>query len=91
MAPMIEARDIAREFRRPRQVHGPLGGLRTFFSREADIVNAVRDVSFGIDAGEVVGYLGANGAGKSTTIKMLSGILVPTSGSITERPDHLRR
>ena len=83
MAPMIEARDIAREFRRPRQVHGPLGGLRTFFSREADIVNAVRDFSFGIDAGEVVGYLGANGAGKSTTIKMLSGILVPTSGSIT--------
>lgn len=83
MAPMIRAHTIAREFRRPRQVHGPFGGLRTFFSREADIVHAVRDVSFSIDAGEVVGYLGANGAGKSTTIKMLSGILVPTAGSIT--------
>ena len=83
MAPMIEVRDIAREFRRPRQVHGPLGGLRTFFTREVDIVHAVSNVSFSIDAGEVVGYLGANGAGKSTTIKMLSGILVPTSGTIT--------
>lgn len=80
---MIEVRNIAREFRRPRQIHGPLGGLRTFFTREVDIVHAVEDVSFQIDAGEVVGYLGANGAGKSTTIKMLSGILVPTAGTIT--------
>lgn len=82
-APMIEVTHIAREFRRPKQVHGPFGGLRTFFTREAEVVRAVEDVSFSIQPGEVVGYLGANGAGKSTTIKMLSGILVPTSGSIT--------
>jgi ABC-2 type transport system ATP-binding protein len=80
---MIKVRNIAREFRRPKQIHGPFGGLRTFFTREVDIVHAVEDVSFHIDAGEVVGYLGANGAGKSTTIKMLSGILVPTAGTIT--------
>lgn len=81
--PMIEVTNIAREFRRPKQVHGPFGGIRTFFTREAEIVHAVEDVSFSIDPGEVVGYLGANGAGKSTTIKMLSGILVPTSGTVT--------
>lgn len=83
MPPIIEVQHIAREFRRPRRIHGPFGGLRTLFTREADIVHAVEDVSFTINAGEVVGYLGANGAGKSTTIKMLSGILEPTSGSIT--------
>ena len=83
MAPIIEVKNIARQFRRPKQIHGPFGGLRTFFTREADIVHAVEDVSFSIDRGEVVGYLGANGAGKSTTIKMLSGILVPTSGTVT--------
>ena len=81
--PMIHVSNIAREFRRPKQVHGAFGGIRTFFTREADIVRAVEDVSFDIEAGEVVGYLGANGAGKSTTIKMLSGILVPTSGTIS--------
>lgn len=83
MAPIIEVKNVAREFRRPKQIHGPFGGLRTFFTREADIVHAVEDVSFSIEEGEVVGYLGANGAGKSTTIKMLSGILVPTSGTVT--------
>lgn len=79
---MIEVNHVAREFQRAKQVHGAFGGLRTFFSREGEIVRAVEDVSFHIDAGEVVGYLGANGAGKSTTIKMLSGILVPTSGEV---------
>lgn len=79
---MIDVTNIAREFQRPKQIQGPFGGIRTFFTREADTVRAVEDVSFHIDAGEVVGYLGANGAGKSTTIKMLSGILVPTSGEV---------
>ena len=45
-------------------------------------VRAVRDLTFQIDAGEMVGYIGPNGAGKSTTIKMLTGILVPTSGHL---------
>ncbi len=83
MAPIIEVNNVAREFRRPKQIQGPFGGIRSFFTREADIVRAVEDVSFSIEEGEIVGYLGANGAGKSTTIKMLSGILVPTSGTVT--------
>ena len=60
-----------------------LGGLRAFFGRQSDVVRAVDDVSFAIDRGELVGYLGPNGAGKSTTIKMLTGILTPTSGQVT--------
>ncbi|MER6176775.1 ATP-binding cassette domain-containing protein [Streptosporangium sp. NPDC001681] len=50
--------------------------------RAKKTVHAVRDLSFSVEAGEFVGYLGPNGAGKSTTIKMLTGILAPTSGSI---------
>jgi len=52
------------------------------FRRTASEVRAVHDLSFQIDAGEMVGYIGPNGAGKSTTIKMLTGILVPTSGHL---------
>jgi ABC-2 type transport system ATP-binding protein len=55
---------------------------RTFRRRGRPDLDAVKDVSFTIEAGEMVGYIGPNGAGKSTTIKMLTGILVPTSGSI---------
>jgi len=58
------------------------GLSRTFKVRGRPAVQAVRDLSFSIEAGEMVGYIGPNGAGKSTTIKMLTGILVPTSGSI---------
>ena len=52
------------------------------FGRSRDVVTAVADVTFGINAGECLGYIGANGAGKSTTVKMLMGILVPTSGRV---------
>lgn len=53
------------------------------FSREYSIIEAVKDISFDISKGEMVGFIGPNGAGKSTTIKMLSGILTPSSGGIT--------
>jgi viologen exporter family transport system ATP-binding protein len=53
------------------------------FRRERHVVEAVRGISFRVERGELVGYLGPNGAGKSTTIKMLTGILVPTSGTAT--------
>jgi ABC-2 type transport system ATP-binding protein len=53
------------------------------FRRERHVVEAVRDISFHIERGELLGYLGPNGAGKSTTIKMLTGILVPSSGRVS--------
>ncbi len=59
-----------------------MGALRTLFSREYEEKIAVSDVNMDLEPGELVGYIGPNGAGKSTTIKMLTGILVPTSGTI---------
>jgi ABC-2 type transport system ATP-binding protein len=61
---------------------GALGALRSLFSREYEERVAVDDVTFALEPGELVGYIGPNGAGKSTTIKMLTGILVPTSGDV---------
>lgn len=77
---MIEVRELSKEFRVYRHHRGGLGALRNLFTREFSTVRAVDRVSFDIQAGELVGYLGPNGAGKSTTLKMLTGILVPTSG-----------
>jgi ABC-2 type transport system ATP-binding protein len=71
---IVEVTDLRREF----VVRRRAGRLR----RTRDVVAAVDGVTFGIAAGECVGYIGANGAGKSTTIKMLTGILVPTSGTV---------
>lgn len=72
--PLIEVRDLARSF----TVRRRSGAFR----RTAHEVAAVKDVTFAIRPGEMVGYIGPNGAGKSTTIKMLTGILVPTSGHL---------
>ncbi len=80
--PIIQVHHLVKEFRRPRRFGGRLGGLRTLFTQQYDTTLAVDDVSFSIDEGELIGYLGSNGAGKSTTIKMLSGILVPTGGEV---------
>jgi ABC-2 type transport system ATP-binding protein len=82
MAPMIAVRDLCREFRTPKRYPGFLGSIRTLFTREYEVVRAVDHVSFSIKRGELVGYIGPNGAGKSTTIKMLTGVLVPTSGHV---------
>ncbi len=73
--PLIEVSDLSRTF----TVRRRAGRLR----RTTEEVHAVRDLSFGIERGEMVGYIGPNGAGKSTTIKMLTGILVPTSGRLS--------
>ena len=60
---------------------GTRAALRSFFKRKYNDVKAVQEVSFDISAGEIVGFLGPNGAGKTTTLKMLSGLLHPSSGS----------
>lgn len=82
MPPIIEVKDLKKEFRSFRRREGVLGALQNLVVREHIAIKAVNGVSFSIDTGEMVGYIGANGAGKSTTIKMLTGILVPTSGSV---------
>jgi ABC-2 type transport system ATP-binding protein len=71
---IVEIEDLTRHF----TVRKPAGRLR----REKTLVRAVDGITFSVAAGECVGYIGANGAGKSTTIKMLTGILVPTSGTV---------
>ncbi|MDG9694220.1 ATP-binding cassette domain-containing protein [Streptomyces mutabilis] len=78
----IEVRDLVKTFRRPRRKEGRLGALRTLMTREYETVRAVDGVSFDVRRGEVVGYIGSNGAGKSTTIKMLTGVLEPTAGTV---------
>ena len=78
--PLIRAEHLVKEYRRPKQQTGRFAAVRTLFTRDTNITQAVDDVSFSVNEGEIVGYLGPNGAGKSTTIKMLAGILVPTSG-----------
>ncbi|HEY3506517.1 MAG TPA: ATP-binding cassette domain-containing protein [Actinocatenispora sp.] len=79
---MIRTDQLVKEFRRVRRVPGRFGAVRTLVSRQYAVTRAVDGVGFEIEAGELVGYLGPNGAGKSTTIKMLTGILVPTSGTV---------
>jgi len=80
--PIIETRDLRKVFRAVKRTPGALGALRTLFSREYVDRVAVEDVTMSLEPGELVGYIGPNGAGKSTTIKMLTGILVPTSGRV---------
>jgi ABC-2 type transport system ATP-binding protein len=82
MAPIIETRDLRKIFRTVRRRPGALGALRTLFSRDYEERVAVKDVTMSLEPGELVGYIGPNGAGKSTTIKMLTGILVPSSGVV---------
>jgi ABC-2 type transport system ATP-binding protein len=80
--PIIEVNKLSKHFRTFRRRSGLWGSFRDLLNRKYETVRAVDDISFSIEPGEIVGYIGANGAGKSTTIKMLTGILVPTGGSI---------
>jgi ABC-2 type transport system ATP-binding protein len=81
--PAVVVRDLVKTFRRFRRREGIGGALKDLVSRNYETLHAVDRVSFSIEPGERVGYIGPNGAGKSTTIKMLTGILTPTSGEIT--------
>lgn len=77
---IIHVKNISKEFKISKRDAGIKNAIKSFFKREYKIINALKEVSFDIKEGEVVGYLGPNGAGKSTTIKIMCGILVPTSG-----------
>ena len=78
--PIIELKGLTRDFEYYEKAAGFKGSLKNLFARKKIIRHAVSGVSFSIEAGEIVGFIGPNGAGKSTTLKMLSGILYPTSG-----------
>jgi ABC-2 type transport system ATP-binding protein len=80
--PIISAHHLVKVFRTPARYPGRFAALRTLFTRTYTVKRAVEDVSFSVERGELIGYIGPNGAGKSTTIKMLTGILEPTSGNI---------
>ena len=82
MENIIQIRNITKEFRVPDRREGLLGSIRDLFSRSYHTLRAVDDISMDIAQGEIVGYLGPNGAGKSTTIKMMTGVLEPSSGEI---------
>ena len=78
----IIMKNLRKDFKVLNRHEGLKGSLKDLFSRDYKTVSAVKDVSLSIDRGEIIGYLGPNGAGKSTTIKMMTGVLEPTSGEI---------
>ncbi len=80
--PIIEARDLRKTFRAKQKRAGLRGSMRSLARPEFREIEAVSGISFDCEAGELIAFIGPNGAGKSTTIKMLTGILMPTSGGI---------
>jgi ABC-2 type transport system ATP-binding protein len=78
--PAIEVRNLHKTFRSKRKAAGFQASLQALWRPTWQTVEAVRDISFAMEEGELLGFIGPNGAGKSTTIKMLTGILHPTSG-----------
>ena len=82
MLGQVEAVNLVKEFRTFQRREGLWGSVRDLFSRNYTRLKAVDSVTFTLRPGDMVGYIGPNGAGKSTSVKMLTGILVPTSGSV---------
>jgi ABC-2 type transport system ATP-binding protein len=96
--PLIQVQGLTKAFRTYKKQPGFKGAVKGLFHRKYEQTLAVKDVSFSIAPGELVGFLGPNGAGKTTTLKMLAGLLYPTSGSARvlgyvpwERDDGYRR
>src|SRR5881394_1422279 len=96
--PVIEVQGLTKSFRTYKKKPGLVGAIRGLFHRKYEQTVAMKEVSFTIEPGELVGFLGPNGAGKTTTLKMLAGLLYPSSGSAKvlgyvpwEREDGYRR
>src|SRR5436190_15120395 len=97
--PAIQTRDLRKVYVSHKKQPGVWGGIKGIFSREKVEVEAVKAINLTSEQGEMVGFLGPNGAGKTTTLKMLSGILYPTSGEAKvlgftphhRRPEMLRQ
>ncbi len=96
---VISVNGLTKVFDVPEREPGLLAATKSLFNRKVRHVTAVEDVTFSVEPGEIVGFLGPNGAGKTTTLKMLSGLLHPTGGSLsvlgyepfTRNHDYLRR
>lgn len=82
MEPLITVKHLTKSFKQYKKESGLAGSIKSIFKREYIDIKAVQDVSFEIQPGEFVGFIGPNGAGKTTTLKMLSGLLYPSSGHI---------
>ena len=96
--PVIQVEDLTKAFRSYKKQPGFKGALKGLFHREYEQILAAKEISFSVEEGEFVGFLGPNGAGKTTTLKMLAGLLYPTSGTARvlgyvpwERQDGYRR
>lgn len=83
MQNIITVENLHKQFSVDESGSGLIGSVKALFSRKKRLIDAVNGISFNVKPGEFVGYVGENGAGKSTTIKMLTGILVPTSGTLS--------
>lgn len=97
--PAIEVKNLIKHYEISEREEGFLGSIKGLFHRTTRKVEAVKGVSFNIEPGELVAFLGPNGAGKTTTLKMLSGLIYPTGGSLSvlgqfpfdKNPEFLRR
>jgi len=78
----VVMKNVCKDFKVLNRHEGLKGSIKDLFSRDYKTVSAVKDVTMTVNRGEIIGYLGPNGAGKSTTIKMMTGVLEPTSGEI---------
>ena len=79
---IIQVKNLTKVYSVAQKQPGIVGTLKSFFHRQYKHIKAVDDISFKINEGELVGFIGPNGAGKTTTLKMLSGLLFPTSGQV---------
>lgn len=80
MEKIIQFSNVSKNFKIALRKPGFFNSIKSLFHREHKVIDALKNVSFEIEQGDIVGYIGPNGAGKSTTIKIMSGILTPTSG-----------
>ena len=79
---IIEVKDLSKSFNISSKEPGLKGTLKHFFKRQKTSLKVIKNISFEIKEGEIVGFLGANGAGKTTILKMLCGLIYPSEGSI---------
>ena len=79
---IIDVRNLSKSFNISSKEPGLKGTIKHFFKRKTKSLKVIKDISFKIKEGEIVGFLGANGAGKTTILKMLCGLIYPSEGSI---------